>query len=213
MYIYEHMTPDPITISSEIFLPEARLLLNEYDFRHLPVVDENNRLIGIITDRDLRSAYPSSITGKSERMLIYGQVEKTKVADIMTTSCSTLSLDASIDDALLIFDRDKVGGVPVVTEDQVVIGIFSMRDLTAAYRKLFGVEDKGSLLLMIADDGSENLMSRIVQLLEQNFVSLTRLIRINNKKEGSQIYMRINTLKPDFVRKLFVKNGFNLLAP
>ncbi|MCK5515339.1 MAG: CBS domain-containing protein, partial [Desulfobulbaceae bacterium] len=53
MYIYEHMTSDPITISSEILLPEARLLLNEYDFRHLPVVDEKRRLIGIITDRDL----------------------------------------------------------------------------------------------------------------------------------------------------------------
>ena len=209
MYIYEHMTSDPITVSSEIFLPEARLLLNEYDFRHLPVVDEKRKLIGIITDRDLRSAYPSSVTGKSERSLIYGQVEKTKVADIMTTSCSTLRLEATLDDALLIFDRDKVGGIPVVTDMGVVVGMFSMRDLMSAYRKLFGVEDKGSLLVGIADDGRDNIMSKIVVLLEENSIALTRLIRLNQGREDSKIYMRINTLKPSFVRKLLVSNGFN----
>ncbi len=209
MYIHEHMTSDPITISSEIFLPEARMLLNEYDFRHLPVVDGERKLIGIITDRDLRSAYPSSVTGKSERMLIYGQVEKTTVADIMTTSCSTLRLEATLDDALLIFDRDKVGGIPVVTDMGVVVGMFSMRDLMAAYRKLFGVEDKGSLLVGIEDDGRDNIMSKIVLLLEENSISLTRLIRLRKRKEGSQIYMRINTLKPSLVRKLLVSNGFS----
>jgi len=213
MYICEHMTPDPITISSEVFLPEARQLLNECYFRHLPVVDEKRRLIGIITDRDLRSAYPSSVTSKSERMLIYGKVEKTKVADIMTTTCSTLGLDATLDDALLIFDRDKVGGIPVVSEEAVVVGMFSVRDLTAAYRKLFGVEEKGSLLVGIEDDGRENIMSEIVILLEQNFIPLTRLIRMGNREEDGKIYMRINTQKPKKILNLLKKNGFELLRP
>jgi len=213
MYICEHMTPDPITISSEVFLPEARQLLNECYFRHLPVVDEKRRLVGIITDRDLRSAYPSSVTSKSERMLIYSKVEKTKVADIMTTTCSTLGLEATLDDALLIFDRDKVGGIPVISEEEVVVGIFSMRDLTAAYRKLFGVEEKGSLLVGIEDDGRENIMSEIVILLEQNFIPLTRLIRLGQREEGGKIYMRINTRKPKKVLKLLTTNGFDLLRP
>ena len=213
MYIYEHMTSDPITISSEILLPEARLLLNEYDFRHLPVVDEKRRLIGIITDRDLRSAYPSSVTVESERMLIYRKVEKTKVADIMTTSCSTLRLEATLDDALLIFDRDKVGGIPVVTDRDVVVGMFSMRDLMTAYRKLFGVDDKGSLLVGIVDDGRETIMSELVVMFEENSISLTRLIRLNQGREGAQIYMRINTLKPGLVRKLLVRSGFNIFVP
>jgi len=62
MYISEYMTSDPITISSATLLPEARQILNEYQIRHLPVIDSERRLIGIITDRDLRSAYPSSVT-------------------------------------------------------------------------------------------------------------------------------------------------------
>lgn len=212
MYICEHMTPDPITISSELFIPEARRILNEYYFRHLPVVDRQGRLIGIITDRDLRSAYPSSVTNESERMLIYSRVEKTKVADIMTTSCSTLGIEATLDDALVIFDRDKVGGIPVVSEESVVVGMFSMRDLTAAYRKLFGVADKGSMLVGIEDDGRDNIMSEIVVLLEQNSIPLTRLIRLSQGDESGRIYMRINTRNPNQVFKFLANEGFTLLG-
>ncbi len=212
MYICEHMTPDPITISSEVFLPEARRILNEYYFRHLPVVDSRRRLIGIITDRDLRSAYPSSVTNESERMLIYSRVEKTTVADIMTTSCSTLDIEATLDDALVIFDRDKVGGIPVVSDELVVVGMFSIRDLTTAYRKLFGMADKGSMLVGIEDDGRENIMSEIVVLLERNSIPLTRLIRLNKGEDGGEIYMRINTQKPKQVFEFLAGNGFTIMG-
>ncbi|MBW1636486.1 MAG: CBS domain-containing protein [Deltaproteobacteria bacterium] len=213
MYISEHMTPDPITVSSEVLLPEARQILNENLFRHLPVIDNKRRLVGIITDRDLRSAYPSSVATKSERMLVYGQVEKTIVADIMSRSCSTLGLQATIDDALLIFDRDKVGGIPVISEEGVVVGIFSMRDLTAAYRKLFGVGEKGSLFVGVEDDGVEHIMSRIVLLLEENSIPLSRLIRLERRGEEGKIYMRVNSRNPNQVLKLLVNNGFNLIMP
>ncbi len=213
MYISEYMTSDPITISSATLLPEARQILNEYQIRHLPVIDRERRLIGIITDRDLRSAYPSSVTPKSNALLTYAQVEKTSVEDIMTTSCSTLSPDASLDDALIIFDRDKVGGIPVVSEEEVVLGIFSLLDLTAAYRKLFGVAEEGSILIGIEDDGRENILSTLVTLLEYNNIPLTRLIRLSEKKKVAKIFMRINSLRPVEVFKLLKSKGFLLLEP
>ena len=213
MYICEHMTPDPITISSETFLPEARQILNEYHFRHLPVVDGGRKLLGIITDRDLRSAYPSSVVCKSGRMLTYEQVEKTKVAEIMTTSCATLRIDATIDDALMVFDMKNVGGIPVLSEEDVVLGIFSLRDLTAAYMKLFGISDKGSVLIGIEDDGREGIMGKIVTLLEENAIPLTRLIRMKKNREEADIFMRINTQNPNLVYKLLARNGFGLLKP
>ena len=213
MYICEHMTPDPITISSETFLPEARQILNEYHFRHLPVVDGKRKLLGIITDRDLRSAYPSSVVCKSGRMLTYEQVEKTKVAEIMTTSCATLRIDATIDDALMVFDMKNVGGIPVLSEEDVVLGIFSLRDLTAAYMKLFGISDKGSVLIGIEDDGREGIMGKIVTLLEENAIPLTRLIRMKKNREEANIFMRINTQNPNLVYKLLARNGFGLLKP
>gem|GEM_PF-64403 len=213
MYISEYMTSEPITIFPSVFLPEARRLLNEYHIRHLPVVDQENKLIGIISDRDLRSAYPSSVTSRGEKNLAFEQVEKSTVEDMMTTSCSTLSPDATLDDALIILDRDKVGGIPVVSEDKTVIGMFSILDLTAAYRKLFGVAEEGSILIGIEDDDRDNILSEIVLLLEQNGILLTRLIRLVEKNAVTKIFMRINSQRPVEVYKLLRARGFIFLKP
>ncbi|MGW8194110.1 MAG: CBS domain-containing protein [Desulforhopalus sp.] len=213
MYISEYMTANPITVTADMLLPQARRMLNEYYIRHLPVVDRDMRLIGIVTDRDLRSAYPSTVISKGEKMLSFEQVEKTTVADIMTTSCSTLYPDASIDDALVIFDRDKVGGIPVINEDEVVLGLFSLLDLTAAYRKLFGVAEQGSILVGVKDDGRENMLTELVVLLDTHGIPLTRLIRLNEKKGATKLYLRINSRRPSEVIKLLKKKGFVLLEP
>ncbi len=188
-------------------------MLNEYHIRHLPVVDSENKLIGIVSDRDLRSAYPSSVTSRGEKILAFQQVEKTTVEDMMTTDCSTLSPDATLDDALIIFDRDKVGVIPVVSEDNVVLGIFSILDLTAAYRKLFGVADEGSILVGVEDDDRDNILSEIVILLERNGILLTRLIRLVEKNEVTKIFMRINSRKPLEVYKLLRSKRFVILEP
>ena len=207
------MTFNPVTISPGVFLPEARRILNEHQIRHLPVVDQENKLVGIVSDRDLRSAYPSSVSSRAEKLLAFEQVEKSTVEDMMTTSCSTLSPDATLDDALIIFDRDKVGGIPVVSEENVVLGIFSILDLTAAYRKLFGVAEEGSVLVGVEDDGRDNILSEIVVLLEQNGVLLTRLIRLVEKHEVTKIFMRVNSRKPIKVYKLLRSRGFVFLQP
>ena len=61
MFITQHMTRNPVTVSPETLLPAVREILQSGKFRHLPVVDGENHLVGIVTDRDLRSASPSSV--------------------------------------------------------------------------------------------------------------------------------------------------------
>ncbi len=207
MYILRHMTPDPITVSPAMLLPEARALLNDYHFRHLPVVDEEGGLVGILTDRDLRSAYPSSVITDSERRLVYESVEKTSVSEIMSTECVTLNTDSTLDDALFLFDRDQPGALPVVADGKVV-GIFSIRDLNAAYKTLFGVGEKGAVLIGLHDDASPTIMTRIVTLLEKEKIPFSRVLRIFDKQVGDTIYLRINTFKIAAVLELLEENEF-----
>ncbi len=54
MFIADYMTADPLTITADVLVPEARRLLDDNHFRHLPVVDEEKKLIGVVTDRDLQ---------------------------------------------------------------------------------------------------------------------------------------------------------------
>ncbi len=209
MYISRHMTSDPITVSPAMLLPEARALLNEYHFRHLPVVDEQGKLVGMLTDRDLRSAYPSSVISDSERRLVYERVEETAVSEIMTTECISLSADSTLDDALFLFDRDQLGALPVLDNDQVV-GIFSIRDLTAAYKTSFGVGEKGAVLIGLHDDGSPTIMTRLVTLLEEQGIPFTRVLRIHDKSNGDSIYLRVNTFKIAAVLEILQENGFEV---
>jgi acetoin utilization protein AcuB len=209
MYISRHMTSDPITVSPAMLLPEARALLNEYHFRHLPVVDEHGKLVGMLTDRDLRSAYPSSVLSDSERRLVYERVEETAVSEIMTTECVSLSADSTLDDALFLFDRDQLGALPVLDNDQVV-GIFSIRDLTAAYKTSFGVGEKGAVLIGIHDDKSPTIMTRLVIFLEGQGVPFTRVLRVHDKTNGDSIYLRVNTFKIAAVLELLEENGFSV---
>lgn len=209
MYISRHMTKDPITISPAMNLPEARALLNDYQFRHLPVVNEQGGLVGMLTDRDLRSAYPSSVLTDSESRLVYERVEKTEVAEIMSTDCVSLTPDSTLDDALYLFERDQLGALPVL-EDGQVVGIFSIRDLTAAYKTSFGVGEKGAVLIGLVDDGSETILTRLVTLFEKERIPFTRLLRIRNKNEGDAIYIRVNTFKIAAVLEILEANGFSI---
>lgn len=209
MYISRHMTTDPITVSPAMFLPEARSLLNDYHFRHLPVVDEQGTLVGMLTDRDLRSAYPSSVLSDSESRLVYERVEKTEVSEIMSSDCVALTPDSTLDDALFLFDRDQMGALPVL-EDGQVVGIFSIRDLTTAYKVSFGVGEKGAVLIGVHDDGSSTIMTRLVTLFEKENIPFTRLLRIRNERDGDVIYIRINTFKIAAVLAFLEESGFSV---
>jgi len=213
MFISDYMTANPLTISADMVLPEARQLLTDHHFRHLPVVDEHNKLIGMISDRDLRSAYPSTILKDEERNKAFKKVEQTLVREIMSQNCSCLTSSSSLDDALMVFERDKVGALPVVTEDDVVIGIFSMRDLTAAYKKLFGSAEKGSELIAILNDAKSNSLGKIVSLLEENEIICTRLVNIGEVSGFDRIYLRVNTAIVGHVQTLLQESGFTLLKP
>lgn len=213
MFISDYMTANPLTISADMLLPEARQLLTEYHFRHLPVVDKENKLIGMISDRDLRSAYPSSVISDADSGKAFKKVEKTSVGEIMSQNCSCLTVSSTLDDTLMVFERDKVGALPVVTDDDEVIGIFSMRDLTAAYKKLFGAAEKGSELIAILNDGKSRSLRKILKLLEKNDIQCTRLVNIGEVSGFDRIYLRVKSLVASDVQKLFQENGFTLLKP
>ncbi len=225
MYISRYMIRGVLTATPEMLLPEARCLLNENHFRHLPVVDKQGQLVGMITDRDLRSAFPSSMLTETERLHAYERVEKAMVADIMSTECVGLTPESTLDDALLLFNREGVGALPVL-EDGRLVGIFSSGDLLAAYKELFGVGEKGSVLLGIEDDdqgrsnsagardggsgdGQSSLMTRIVTLLEQHEIPFTRLLRIHDEEHGNRIYLRLNTYKIASVINLLREAGIH----
>jgi acetoin utilization protein AcuB len=214
MYVFLHMSSPAVTIPDNLPLQEVRAILRSRNFRHLPVVDEGNRLLGMVTDRDLRSAYPSTILTESEVRAELVRMALTPVRAIMSTRLVTLASGSTLDDALFLLDRETVGAIPVVDDQGCVVGIFSIRDLIRAYRRLYGLGERGSALIAIEDDGRPRLLSRIVAVLEEHRMEFTRLVRSTGlDTEPGMVYLRVNTFNLRAVHAALQGAGLAVIVP
>ena len=213
MYISQHMKLDPVTVGPETSIAMAKELLESKHFRHLPVVDEQGCLMGMATDRDIRSAYPSTVAALNNLDTELEKINQTPVSEIMSCDVINLMDSSTLDDALLLFDRQKVGALPVLDEKRKVIGMFSIRDLIFAYKGLFGLGEKGSSLVAVKADGRPRPLSRVVHVLEDNDIHFSRIVR---KKADEQrlhkdiIYIRVNTFNIHAVHHALQEAGFEI---
>ena len=116
--VKERMSPTPITIHPEASLTEARALLDHHRIRHLPAL-EKGKLVGILTDRDIRSAASASSLGE------------VKVVEAMTRNVITVSPEARVQEAAKLMVTHRIGGLPVVKRGELR-GIITETDLLNA---------------------------------------------------------------------------------
>ncbi len=138
MHVKELMTPDPITIDPDAPLGTAMAVMRDKAVRHLPVVDEAGRLLGILTDRDLRSAafgpaLAEHLSLGAQRRLrgVSQALEEVRVRDAMTWNVVTTHPDATIAHAAAAMFQGRLGGLPVV-QDGRLVGMLTERDLLRA---------------------------------------------------------------------------------
>ncbi len=214
MFVHYYMTPSPMTIGPEQTVSEAIEILNTHKFRHIPVVDDNNVLLGMLTDRDLRSATLSTVARSKERQNVEQKVKNTLVSVVMSEDCLSLNRLSTLDRALLLLQSENIGALPVLNDSRQVVGIFSAMDLMKAYRFLFGLGEKGSALVSIEDNGDTEALSKIVMVMEEAHVVFTRLIRSKGtEQEPPMIYLRINTYNIRAVHKAIEAAGFTVHVP
>jgi acetoin utilization protein AcuB len=120
------MTPNPLTVTPRNAIRTAVNLMREGGFRRLPVVDRG-RLVGIITDRDLRRAANSPFVVR-EQWYDNFILDHIEVGSCMTPNPVTISPTEPVAEAARLMRNHKIGGLPVVSEGQL-IGIVTETDL------------------------------------------------------------------------------------
>jgi acetoin utilization protein AcuB len=125
--VKHRMTPNPITVTTETSLKEALELVRSKPFRHLPVVDEDEKLVGIVTEKSLVYASPTSTTTLSVFEVDY-ILSHTKMAQIIGAPVITVPPDLPIEEAARIMVDNHFGCLPVV-EDEKLVGIISDTDI------------------------------------------------------------------------------------
>lgn len=209
------MTKKVVTINKDADILEAKELMEQYQIRHVPVVEPDGLLIGMITDRDIRSALPMSFYKKdTEKHPDKKMAAPTiKVKEIMSQNLVTLSPMDTIQDALLLIQKTLVGALPVVDKKDKLLGIISVRDLLRAFINVLGFGEPGTLLCILVEEKIGQL-KKIVDLITEEKISFGSVLVARYWEEGKRaVFPYLLTNNVVGIKKKLKEAGYTLLDP
>jgi acetoin utilization protein AcuB len=207
------MTRRVITVGPETSVFDAQELMSKNRVRHLPVVEDVDMLVGIVSDRDIRSALPFHCFKEGISAEEKAKLEGMRVRDIMTRKVLTISPSYTIQDALLVIQNSKVGALPVVDEDGRLRGILSVRDLLRAFINVLGIGQPGTLLCILVEEKVGQL-KRIVDAITEMGVSFGSVLVARCWQEDKRaVFPYLLTLNVAHVKKRLQEMGYTLLDP
>jgi acetoin utilization protein AcuB len=211
-FMREKIQRNPATIAPEASFYEARNLIHEKGVRHLPVVDKNHMLVGIVTDRDIREAAPSDATLLSVQELNY-LLGKLKVSSFMTPKDKlvTITPDTLIEEAVQLMHDHKIGCLPVVEQGKLY-GLFTETDALDHLVDIFGFKQKGTRLTLALEDKPGTMLG-ILEIFKKHNVNIISTVTPSFMVEGKRIAaIRIRTEEyKDLVTEL-EKAGYDVLS-
>lgn len=137
--VREFMTSPASSIEQDATLLDAALTMRRSGFRHLPIVHGGEKLVGVITDRDINRFAPSLLGNVSQEE--YNAIfENTPLAKVMTRNPITVLPETPMREAAAILHNRKLGCLPVV-EGEKLVGIITVTDMLKVLHRLLGGAD------------------------------------------------------------------------
>lgn len=197
MKIKNWMHSEPVTIDRQALLPDAAALMKEHGFRHLPVVDEEEALVGFITESDLRQySFPS-------------MVEDIPVHQVMVINPITINPNASIETAARLIHDYKIGGLPVLDKKKLV-GIITLSDILDAFIEVMGLLKKTSRIdVIVSKKGGVDDVTRIIKDNNGEIVSVSQESQSSRRKVH---YFRLEKCDVEPIVKALEKSGHKVIS-
>ncbi|MBN2032112.1 MAG: CBS domain-containing protein [Deltaproteobacteria bacterium] len=155
MLVENWINPKVITVDINDSMLDASKLLKEHGIRRLPVL-KNGKLVGILTDRDLKRASPSDATSLAAHELLY-IIANIKVGEIMTKDPVTIPFNHTVEEAAEILLEKKISGMPVVDKEGDVIGTITQTDIFKVLISVTGVGKGGMQFAFLLEDRSGSI--------------------------------------------------------
>ena len=213
MFVSNSMTERVFSIDKDADIFEAKEKMDQNRIRHLPVIGKDNYVVGIITDRDIRSVLPSIVLHDSDKLEEREKLSKFKIKDVMTKNPVTVSILHTTQDALLIIQKAKVGACPVVDDKNRLKGIISVRDLLRAFVNVLGIGEPGTLLCIIVEEKIGQLKKIVDAITEEN-ISFGSVLVARYWDEGKRaVFPYLLTQNVGPVKRKLEKMGHTLLNP
>jgi acetoin utilization protein AcuB len=171
MLVGERMSKPVITIPQDMPIQDALNMMKKEHIRRAPVV-KDGKLVGIVSDKDLLNASPSPVTTLSIWEMNY-LLSKITVAQVMSKNVMTVTEEEPIESAARIMADNKIGGLPVLRDGNVV-GIITETDLFKVFLELLGAREAGVRVTVLVDDklGKLAALTEAIAAKHGLFVSL-----------------------------------------
>jgi len=210
MRVADKMTREVITVKENDSLRTAITRLRENRIRQIPVV-EGKRVIGIVTDRDLRRASMLETLAPEmcpEKHVLEHLLDTTPVKDIMTREVITVAPDDIVEDAAKILHDNKIGGLPVV-ENNELVGIITISDILEAFIEVMGLGEPSSRLELVLDD-VPGALAEVTKIIKEFKVNIISAVTAPGPEKGKRlVIMRLNTIYPNPILEALWESGFH----
>ena len=203
--VRDAMTREVITLEPEASAVQALGLCREHGIRHLPVV-ENGRLVGLVSDRDLRDVSPPRGTGDEENTL--GWV---RVRDIMSTNLVTIHPLDTIEHAARDIHAHKFNCLPVVAEGELV-GIITSSDMTRMLIELMGAHATGSWI-EVEVPNEPGMLHEVTSVIKDSQVNIAGVfLGPASRATNRTIVLRLETTDPSSIAESLTSAGYVVTA-
>lgn len=208
MFVINRMTKNPITVTADTKVDEVAHLMKKHNFRRLPVVDDG-KLVGFLSDSDLMRVAPSPATTLS-RYEINSLLAKICVRDIMKKDVVSVNVDATIEEAALIMYKNKIGGMPVVSNMGAVVGVITETDIFKTFVDVMGLADgKTRITLEVTD--KIGVVKDIAEIFGQAGVSIDSLITCKKEDNKYEIVIRGDITNTDDIKAKLETKGYKVI--
>lgn len=207
MLVKTYMTPDPITISPDSNYPQAISVMRKQKIRHLPVV-ENNRLVGIVVEKDLLSNQPSPATTLSVYE-IYSLLETLRVRQMMSRPVLTVEGDCPVEEAARIMVENKISCLPIMDGDKLA-GIITETDIFKVLVEALGGPAGGFRVTLRLPDRVGELAAISGRIAEAggNILAITTSRLMDSKRE---VTIKEAGAHPDAMEKVIRESGVDIV--
>ena len=172
MIVKDVMTKNPIFVSPETSITEAKAIMTKKNISKLPVLNKNNELVGMITKNDMAKAGPSDATSLDMFEIGY-LLSKLTVDKFMTKKVVSVTEDEVVEEAARIMVDEQIGCVPVM-KNSLLVGIVTESDLFHLFTDMFGARYSGVRATLSLDDKPGQLIQIFTEIaaLKGNIVSV-----------------------------------------
>lgn len=209
MYVKNRMTKNPICIDINSKISEVVDIMSERELHRIPVVS-GRKLVGLVTEGMISKKGATKATSLSIYELNY-LLSKTSVDAIMVRDVITIHEDRFLEDAALMMYKHDIGCLPVVNDDNEVVGILTSNDVLSSFLDILGYLESGSRVCIEVKD-ELGTIGNLSEIFVRNNCNITHLGVYSQHNGYADMIIRIDTFQTDALEKDLEEHGYKVLS-